>query len=220
MIFKPNLTTRLLLAAADTWELSGESVVCDIGCGSGYIIGELFKSCSEKAVAGVGLDISVDAINLARRTYSDSRLRFEVADIQSAAPVPAANFYICDVAGIAEDVAAVSGWYEGVDCATGESGMRLIEIALKKMSRAATPRRASLIMPIISLSDVKLHMDLLTEYCTDIELGQSKYWPVPESLQQLVNHSPDVFLRRFELENKFGVWCAYSRHVSCKFKGG
>ncbi len=73
---------RFLKKLAQAVPIAPYMSVLDLGCAMGYLSYHLAERC----VRVVGVDVSPEAIDFARRTYVRKNLRFEVADILSWDP--------------------------------------------------------------------------------------------------------------------------------------
>lgn len=214
-VFKQNLTSKMLVSTIlnDRGLINGDHVL-DFGCGDGNIIRNLFYANPDIEISGLGIDICADAIDAASHITVDDRIKFKVGD--RIPPTGSFSLVISDVAGIASDIAEISGWYDGVSCETGWSGLDLVEQVLSNCS-SIIEEGGVLYMPIISLSDTKRHEEMLSTLGDSVRFFQTTYWPLPESLQNLAREK--YFRDRFDIIEKFGVFLAWTKIAKVGFGG-
>ncbi len=73
---------RFLKKLVEVVAIGSQMSVLDLGCAMGYLSYHFAERCARV----VGVDISPEAIDFARRTYVRENLRFEVADVLSWSP--------------------------------------------------------------------------------------------------------------------------------------
>ncbi|MGZ5291305.1 MAG: methyltransferase domain-containing protein [Actinomycetota bacterium] len=108
-VFAPSHTSRTI---AEALEIQPGDTVIDVGCGSGVLS---FVSARLGAGRVIGVDLSADAIDVARRNAVRlglaDRVEFRVGDLLEPVRGEQADVIIGDVSGIPDEIAAVSGWF-------------------------------------------------------------------------------------------------------------
>ena len=214
--FTPTGTTQLLISAVQQIVKEPESLL-DLGCGIGVVglalhLHGLVKSplyASDLSESGV----SCSSINFKRYGCA--------ADVRHGSlfePWQGQKFDVIvdDISGIAQEVAAVSPWFQGVPCDSGKDGTSLVVDIIQKAPDYLT-KKGRFIFPIISLSNVDVLLDAARKNFNTVEMVARQEWPLPDELKQNV-----PLLERLndegaiKLTKKFGMILWYTE-IYCAF---
>jgi len=151
-IFKPNTTTEVFIAQLG--QLHGK-IVLDLGCGAGPI-------SIAAALAGADLVYAGDIMYLAceatqanvRKNGVEGRVFVKQGHLFEPFGPMEFDLIVCDVSGIADDVARISPWYPTPIPTGGPDGTDLTIGVLQESKKHLKPN-GSLLFPIISLSNSK-----------------------------------------------------------------
>jgi hypothetical protein len=128
-------------------------------------------------------DISREAVDAARVTlygHVDPR-RIRQGDCLQPWINRKFDVIISDVAGISDEVAALSEWYESVPCNAGRDGLSNT-LRVAERARFSLGTRGVLIFPVISLADtLKLRASLKNMYAS-VEVTAPTVWPLPDEM--------------------------------------
>jgi SAM-dependent methyltransferase len=134
-VFTPNATTNLLIQAVRS-TVSGSVSLLDLGCGTGVVGLSLYL---QKIIK-----LPLYASDLSELAVLCSRMNFErygcLAEVRRGSlfePWLDDKFdvIIDDISGIAQGVAEVSPWFQGVPCDTGKDGIDLVVNVLRSASQ-------------------------------------------------------------------------------------
>ena len=205
-VFYPTETSKIILDYLLKTDKSYASVL-DLGCGSGVVTTVLGKSgrggqfsasdICEKATANAAANLKRHSIPADVRAgslyepWKDSRF----------------DLVICDVSGVAEELAKASGWFsDKVSCASGRDGTELVSRII-----AETPRHlaagGTMILPILTLSDHRKLLKTLKTHFSRVEKVASRQFYLPKDMEA---HAPLVERLLSEglidVEKKFGLY--------------
>ena len=124
-VFQPNLTSRVLLKAAESVVSRVDGSILELGCGSGWISRSLIESCNvDPAVVHLS-DISNLATSEAESNLENIVPRANIKTGDGLEPWFGSKFglIINDIAGISDQIAAVSDWYRDIPYAAGTDGL-------------------------------------------------------------------------------------------------
>jgi 16S rRNA G1207 methylase RsmC len=215
--FMPTGTTKLLIDAVQRKIVKPVSLL-DLGCGTGVVglalhLHGLVKSplyASDLSEPGV----SCSKINLKRYECVS-----EVRNGSLFEPWLGNKFDVIvdDISGIAQEVAAVSPWFQGVPCKSGKDGTSLVADIIRQAPQYLT-KQGQFFFPLISLSNVDILLNTAKENFNTIEMVARQEWPLPDELKQhmsLLEQLSDEGC--IKLKKKFGmflwyteIYCAYN----------
>jgi release factor glutamine methyltransferase len=148
-VFAPTHVSRVL---AETLDIRAEDTVIDVGSGSGVLS---FVAARLGALRVFGCDISEQAVRVARdnarRLGLADRTEFRSGDLFDPVRGISADVVIGDVAGIPDEIAAVSGWYPGGH-AGGPTGAEVPVAMLESMGDCLKPG-GRLYLPTATIQD-------------------------------------------------------------------
>jgi hypothetical protein len=214
--FEPNLTTKIMLNAAIN-ELSGEGCthksLLEVGCGSGVISAYLLKHRLLSSIKMVCMsDLSEQAVKTAKKNILDHSLNLEGEKFEFKVGPGLRIWEDCqfdiiinDISAISEAIVPMNDWFNNAPNNAGIDGVANSIKVLQEFS--ALPRTGTImLMPVLSLSNVK---KLMTEI-ENLDLGfqkiAQKYWPLPSEM--IGSHSKRLFQLREEghinFDEKFG----------------
>ena len=129
-------------------------------------------------------DLSESAVLCSRENYRRYGCPAEVRGGSLFEPWRGMTFDVIvdDISGIAQDVAVVSPWFQGVPCDTGQDGTDLVVEILR-----SAPRRLAeggrLFFPVLSLSNVDRLLQVAKETFGAVDRVGRQDWPLPAELK-------------------------------------
>jgi precorrin-6B methylase 2 len=148
-VFTPTLTSRAL---ADALEVHSHDTVVDVGCGSGVLA---LTAARLGAGRVYGVDTSRHAVEAARRNAEALGLsgtcEFRHGDLLQPLHGVEATVVVGDVSGVPNEIAAASGWFDGVSPG-GPTGAELPIRLLESIGDVLVPG-GRLYLPTGSLQD-------------------------------------------------------------------
>jgi len=213
-VFRPTSTTVLLLRAAR--KALGEQhprSVLDLGCGTGIVAVVLAKLLPADAVVCAS-DLSPAAVALARRNAERNGIAVQCRSGSLFDPWRGQRFNLIvdDVAGVAEPLDRLSGWYPpGVPSAAGSDGARWVLEILDQAPDFLAPG-GLLIFPVLTLSREQLVTERARSRFAAVELVEEQWYPVNE---QLLEHLPLLeqmaMAGNARVEKRGSRWCWATR---------
>jgi release factor glutamine methyltransferase len=209
-VFYPTSTTVLLLRAARRTLVHRPRSILDLGCGCGIVAVVLAKCLPPSGVRVCASDLSASAVRLAVQNASRNAVEVDCRRGSLFEPWPGALFdlIVDDVAGVAEPLAGVSGWYpEGVPSDAGRDGTRWILDVLAQAPDHLAPG-GRFIFPVLTLSRESAVLDRARARFATVELVEEQWYPLTE---EILGHFPlveelvaDGSIR---LEKRGSRWC-------------
>jgi SAM-dependent methyltransferase len=187
-VFRPTSTTVLLLRAARRLLAYRPRSVLDLGCGCGIVAVALAR-VGPPDMQVAASDLSAAAVRLAR--YNIGRLGVGVDCRRGSLFEPwegrRFDLVVDDVAGVAEPLARISGWYPaGVPSDAGRDGTRwILEVIAQAPDFLAPGGR--LLFPLLTLSREAPVLALARERFTTVELIEEQWYPLTD---ELLAHQP------------------------------
>lgn len=209
-VFTPNATTKLLIQAVkDT--IFGPANLLDLGCGTG-VVGLALHLQGLIKLPLYASDLSKSAVFCSRENFERYGCPAEVRGGSLFAPWLDEKFDVIvdDISGIAQDVAIVSPWFQGVPCDTGKDGINLV-VEILRSARQHLTDGGHLFFPVLSLSNVDLLLQVAKENFGTLNRVGRQDWPLPAELKL---HMP--LLRKLnaegsiKLEERFGMVLCYT----------
>jgi len=176
--------THLLFEVYD----QGEGLVLDLGCGTGIVAVVLAKLLPADALVCAS-DLSPAAVALARRNAERNGIAVQCRSGSLFDPWQGQRFNLIvdDVAGVAEPLDRLSGWYPpGVPSAAGSDGTRWVLEILDQAPDFLAPS-GLLIFPVLTLSREQLVTERARSRFAAVELVEEQWYPANE---QLLEHLP------------------------------
>lgn len=207
-VFAPTATSQLLIRAVSK-AIEKPGKLLDLGCGSGVVGIALVKA--GKATGHVYFsDVSKEATTASTAAYDQAGIPSQGRMGSLFEPWAGCTFdtIVDDVSGVAEEIAQLSPWFEGVPCDSGRDGTNLICEVLKQAPSHLNPG-GRLFFPVLSLSDeirILLHA---RHYFSNVKLLKEQFWFLPpeldEHLDLVKKLNADGLIR---VESRFGkpVW--------------
>jgi ribosomal protein L11 methylase PrmA len=189
-VFYPTSTTVLLLRAARRALVQRPRSVLDVGCGCG-IVAIVLAKCLPSEATICASDLSAAAVRLARHNVSRNAVQVDCRRGSLFEPWAGAEFdlIVDDVAGVAEPIARVSGWYpEAVPSQAGRDGTRWILDVLAQAPEHLSPT-GQFIFPVLTLSREAVVLEAARARFTAVELVEEQWYPLTE---ELMEHFPLV----------------------------
>lgn len=180
-VFEPTGTSSALIDAVLS-VVSRPGKTLDLGCGSGIVGVSLHKAgiIDQPLYAS---DISNDAVLCAQKNAQlhNCDIITKCGSMYDPWENEKFDYIVDDVAGISENVAYISPWYNGIPCKTGRDGILLINEIIKN-----TPDHLNengiFFFPTISFSNEKKILNTAKAHFSNIEMIAHKEWPMPKEM--------------------------------------
>ena len=209
-VFMPNATTNLLIQAVR--KLIYEPVnVLDLGCGTG-VVGIALHLQSLIRGPIYASDLSDSAVCCSRENFEHYECDAEVRCGSLFEPWLGKKFDVIvdDISRIAQSIAEVSPWFQGVPCDTGEDGVDLVVEIIRNAPQYLN-KNGHFFFPVLSLSNVDKILQVAKENFSTVERVGRQDWPLPAELKAylplLKKLRDDGFIK---LEEKFGMVLCYT----------
>jgi 2-polyprenyl-3-methyl-5-hydroxy-6-metoxy-1,4-benzoquinol methylase len=181
--FRPTGTTKLLIQAVQqTLPLKPVSLL-DLGCGTG-VVGIALHMLGLVNPPVFASDLSDAAVECSRGNFERYACRAEVRRGSMFEPWANRKFDVVvnDISGVAQEVAAVSPWFDGVPCASGKDGTALVADIIRQAPAQLTAG-GKFFFPVISLSNVGVLLEQATGHFRTVERVARQDWPLPPELK-------------------------------------
>lgn len=181
-VFIPTGTTKLLIKAVQQ-TVSEPVIMLDLGCGTGVVGLALHLHGLVKAPLFAS-DLSEPAVRCSRINLERYGCSSDVRGGSLFEPWAGQQFDVIvdDISGVAQEIAAVSPWFNGVPCESGRDGTALIVDILRKASRHLTSH-GKFYFPVVSLSNVDTLLSTAKESFNTVERVFRQEWPLPDELK-------------------------------------
>lgn len=189
-VFYPTSTTVLLLRAARRALVHRPRSVLDVGCGCG-IVAIVLAKCSPPDMRVCASDLSAGAVRLARHNVTRNGVQVDCRRGSLFEPWAGELFdlIVDDVAGVAEPIARVSGWYpDAVPSQAGRDGTRWILEVIAQAPAYLSPA-GRFIFPVLTLSREETVLETARARFAAVELVEEQWYPLTE---ELLGHFPLV----------------------------
>ena len=214
--FIPTGTTKLLISAVQKIVKEPASLL-DLGCGIG-VVGLALHIHGIVKPPLYASDLSESGVSCSDINFKSYGCEADVRHGSLFKPWQGQKFDVIvdDISGIAQEVADVSSWFQGVPCETGKDGTSLVVDIIEQAPEHLT-NNGRFIFPIISLSNVDVLLDAAKKKFNTVEMVARQEWPLPEELKQHVS-----MLERLndegaiKLTKKFGMILWYTE-IYCAF---
>ncbi|MFZ2406728.1 MAG: methyltransferase [Methylobacter sp.] len=209
-VFTPNTTTTLLIQAVKN-AISEPSTLLDLGCGTGVVgLALHFQGLIKSPL--YASDLSEPAVLCSRVNFDRYGCAAEVRNGSLFEPWLNKKFDVIvdDISGIAQSVADVSPWFQGVPCDTGEDGIDLVAEIIRNAPQHLS-EGGRFFFPVLSLSNVDRLLQVAKENFRTIERVGRQDWPLPAELKEYM-----PLLRKLnaegsiKLEERFGMVLCYT----------
>ena len=209
-VFTPNATTNLLIQAVKS-RITKPANLLDLGCGTGVVgIALHLQGLINSPLCAS--DLSASAVLCSRENLKRYGCAAEVRGGSLFEPWQGKKFDVIvdDISGIAQGVADVSPWFQGVPCDTGKDGTDLVVEIIRNAPKHLNDG-GSFFFPVLSLSNVDMLLQKARENFATVERVGRQDWPLPAELKV---HMP--LLRKLsaegsiKLEEKFGMVLCYT----------
>jgi len=213
-VFYPTSTTVLLLRAARrvVAQRPPRSVL-DLGCGCG-IVAVVLAKVLPASVRVCASDLSATAVELARHNADRNGVRVDCRRGSLFEPWAGDRFdlVVDDVAGVAESIARLSGWYPGqVPSEAGRDGTRWILEVLDRAPEFIAPG-GRLVFPVLTLSRESAVLERARARFPVLEQVEEQWYPLGH---ELVAHFGEIEALVAEgavrIEKRGRRWCWATR---------
>ena len=206
-IFKPTGTTKLLVDSVIT-NCNGlvNKKILDLGSGCGVVAISLNKE-------GFGnnnfyaSDLNENTVECVQYNAHKNNCKVNVKKGSLFEPWHQEKFdlIIDDISGVSSEIAEISGWFDGVPCASGVGGDILTNNFLEDSVNYLNTG-GLVFFPVISLSNVKSILSTAKKNFDIVECVGRSEWILPESLHANI----DILEKLKEagyvnFQNKFGI---------------
>jgi hypothetical protein len=179
-VFKPNLTSALLIEATVPIAQDHHRLL-DLGSGNGNVGLEIAKKCGLNRIFSSDLDDATGQVVAEQSINYGIEVDHRIGSLFEPWCSEKFDLIIDDVSGVAEEIAIISPWFNGVPCASGESGTRLVAEVLAQSKDYLLPE-GQIIFPIISLSNREDLLQVAGKHFRDVRLLRRSDWPLPPSM--------------------------------------
>lgn len=209
-VFMPNATTNLLIQGVKK-KISNPVNLLDLGCGTGVVgIALHYQNLIREPI--YASDLSDSAVRFSRENFEYYRCEAEVRCGSLFEPWLGKKFDVIvdDISGIAQGIAEVSPWFQGVPCDTGEDGVDLVVEIIRNAPQYLN-KDGHFFFPVLSLSNVDRILQVAKESFVTVECVGRQDWPLPAELKV---HMP--LLKKLsengsiKLKEKFGMVLCYT----------
>jgi 16S rRNA G1207 methylase RsmC len=209
-VFIPNATTNLLIQGVKK-TISNPVNLLDLGCGTG-VVGIALHHQNLICEPIYASDLSGSAVRFSRENFEHYKCDAEVRCGSLFEPWLGMKFDVIvdDISGIAQGIAEVSPWFQGVPCDTGEDGVDLVVEIIRNAPQYLN-ENGHFFFPVLSLSNVDKILQVAKEnFSTVVRVGRQD-WPLPEELKAYL-----PLLKKLrddgsiKLEEKFGMVLCYT----------
>ena len=209
-VFMPNATTNLLIQAVKNTIVAPANLL-DLGCGTG-VVGIALHLEDLISAPLYASDLSGSAVLCSRKNFERYGCAADVRGGSLFEPWFGEKFDVIvdDISGIAQSVADVSPWFQGVPCDTGEDGADLVVEIIRNAPQHLNDG-GYFFFPVLSLSNVDKLLLVAKEKFATVERVGRQDWPLPKELKA---HTPLLQKLHDEgsikLEERFGMILCYT----------
>ena len=204
-VFVPTGTTTNLINAVKGY-LKEPGKVLDLGAGSGVVgialyLNSLVKSplyasdLSERSIECIQKNAEIHQIPVVTKTGS----LFEPWNGNTF------DYIVDDISGVAEEVAALSQWFDNVPCQSGVDGADLVIRVLQEAPEYLNPGGV-LFFPVLSLSNSERILNTAHQHFGQVKLLRHEEWPLPKEMYQHMETFNRLRAEGYiQYEEKFGM---------------
>jgi hypothetical protein len=110
-----------------------------------------------------------------------------------------------DISGVAEEVAALSQWFDNVPCQSGVDGADLVIRVLQEAPDYLNPGGV-LFFPVLSLSNSERILNTAHQHFGKVKLLCHEEWPLPKEMYQYMSTFNRLRAEGYiQYEEKFGM---------------
>ena len=215
-IFKPNLTTKLSIEAAQD-ELKNNISILDLGCGSGVIGIALMKNFPD--VEMHCSDVDENAIKNTKKNFKSNNLKADIRSGNLFEPWKEKKFdyIINDVSAISRLVAEISPWFgKNIPCESGDDGTDLA-LSILQDGPNFLNESGTMQIPLISLSNTDKIIDYAKRKFLHVKITKSKSWFMPEEMDNFKDILYKLKSKKLiNFEEKFGKFICNTSIAICK----
>lgn len=222
-VFQPTSTSVLLLRGARRVLARGPvpRSVLDLGCGCG-VVGIVLAKLLPPTTSVCASDVSAAAVRLARENAERHGVALDCRCGSLFEPWAGERFdlIVDDVAGVAEPLARLSGWYPAsVASDAGRDGTRWILEILDAAPEHLAPG-GRLVFPVLTLSRAARVVERARARFGAVELVEEQWYPLGDELRA---HMPEVEALAatgdVSIEKRGSRWC-WATRIYVAYRGG
>ena len=179
-VFRPNLTSKLIVQCVQALGPGPDTRWAEIGCGSGWISATLARTTQLRLGRARPSDISVEAIEAAKANLKGEAEQPEYVVAEGARNLlPASlDLVVCDVAAISSLYCDAYEWYRGVPSGCGVDGLDNLR-GLIPDAHQALAHDGMFVVPVLSLADSSTLVRLLEQQFSRVSVTLPREWPLP-----------------------------------------
>jgi methylase of polypeptide subunit release factors len=214
-VFYPTSTTVLLLRAARRALAAGAvpRAVLDLGCGTG-IVGVVLAKLLPPTTHVCASDLSAAAVRLARHNAARHGVALDCRRGSLFEPWVGERFdlIVDDVAGVAEPLARLSGWYPpAVPSDAGRDGTRWVLEVVDRAPEFLAPG-GRLVFPVLSLSREAPVLERARRRFATVRLMEEQWYPLgADLLAHLAEVQALAAEGAVQIEQRGSRWCWATR---------
>lgn len=179
-VFKPNITTKLLLESINFKNKNKR--ILELGCGCGLISLIILKNKLTKKKINLS-DISNIAVKNSVLNLKKFKKKYicKQSNLFEAWNKEKYDIIINDVSAISENLKKISPWFKNIPCATDKDGSKLT-IEILEESQKYLYKNGILYFPVLSLSNSKKILRKARKIFSNVKLEKSIDWPLPAEM--------------------------------------
>jgi len=180
-VFSPTGTTKVLVEAVRSY-VDKPGKLLDLGCGSGAV-GIALHQMGVAEPPLYASDVSEQAVDCVEKNagLNNCSIVARRGSLFDAWENEKFDYIVDDVAGIAQEVARISPWYNNVPCESGDDGTRLICKIIKEAPKYLNPQ-GLFFFPAISFSNIEGILKAARDHFTHVKKLSHTEWPLPKEM--------------------------------------
>lgn len=180
-VFVPTETTKALVGAVRGF-VSKPGKLLDLGCGTGAVGIALHQMGLVEAPLYAS-DVSEQAIDCVRKNaaLNNCPAVVECGSLFEPWKNEKFDYIVDDVAGISDEVAGISPWYNNVPCEAGIDGASLV-VKIIQEAKEHLNAQGLFFFPVISFSNVETILRVARDNFSHVEQLSHEEWPLPKEM--------------------------------------
>ena len=181
--FKPTETTKTLVNEIRNY-INKPCKILDLGCGigvSGLALNKLGLVNEPLYGSDIGQE-AISAFEINSKTHNCNVIA-KCGSVFEPWENEKFDVIVDDISGVAEPIAEISPWFDGVSCKSGHDGTDLIVSVLNSASKYLN-EDGVLFYPVISFSNVEKINKVANENFKHVKKLNRTEWPLPKEMYQ------------------------------------